>query len=158
MAIAHTLKTYLDNHHVRYDTVRHAHSATALESAHAAHVPDHLVAKAVVMADDAGFVVGVLPSNRQLDLRLVKDALHRDLDLVPEDTLGEIFRDCELGAVPALADAYGMAGIWDEHFENVADVYLEAGDHENLVHIDGDDFRKLMANAPHSRIAITRED
>ncbi|MEJ2534925.1 MAG: YbaK/EbsC family protein [Gammaproteobacteria bacterium] len=158
MAIATTLKNYLDNQQVRYDTVRHAQSATALESAHAADVPDHQVAKAVVLADDQGYVVGVLPSNRQIDLHRVKNALGRDLDLVPEDSLGGIFGDCALGAVPALADAYGVAGIWDEHFENVSDVYLEAGDHENLVHLAGDDFRRLMAGAPHSRIAIDRAD
>jgi len=158
MAIATTLKNYLENHHVPYDTVRHAHSATALESAHTAHVPDHQVAKAVVLADDEGYVVGVLPSNRQLDLHRVKVALGRDLDLVPENSLCDIFADCELGAVPALADAYGMAGIWDEHFEKVTDVYFEAGDHENLVHLAGNDFRRLMADAPHSRIGITRDD
>jgi Ala-tRNA(Pro) deacylase len=49
MAIATTLKSFLEDHHVEYDMVKHEHSSTALESAHAAHVPSHQVAKAVVL-------------------------------------------------------------------------------------------------------------
>jgi deoxyxylulose-5-phosphate synthase len=41
MAIATTLKSYLEDHHVEYDMVEDSHSSTALESAHAAPSPFH---------------------------------------------------------------------------------------------------------------------
>ena len=79
MAIATTLKAYLDDHHVEYDVVHHIHSETALESAHAAHVPGHQVAKAVVLEDANGYIVSVLPSTNRLDLEWVNESLGRKL-------------------------------------------------------------------------------
>ena len=43
MAIATTLKSYLDARRVAYDIVEHVHSETALEAAHSAQVPGHQV-------------------------------------------------------------------------------------------------------------------
>ena len=71
MAIATTLKSYLEDHHVPYDMVKHAHSATALEAAHSAHIPGHQLAKAVVLEDANGYVVSVLPSTNRLDMEWV---------------------------------------------------------------------------------------
>ena len=66
MAIARTLMTYLEERDIRYGLVEHKHTETALDTAHAANVPAHQVAKAVVLCDDAGYVVSVLPANHSL--------------------------------------------------------------------------------------------
>ena len=63
MAIAQTLISYLKEKGISYDLVEHAHTETAVDSAHAANVPPHQVAKAVVLCDDDGYVVSVLPAN-----------------------------------------------------------------------------------------------
>ena len=157
MAIATTLKYYLDNHHVEYDMVQHNHSATALESAHLAHVPGHQVAKAVVLEDATGYVVSVLPSTNRLDMEWVNESLGRRLSLAPEDELPELFQDCDPGAVPALSDAYGLDVIWDEQLTNASEIYIEAGDHENLIHMHGDAFCKLMKDLPHSIISTGKD-
>ena len=157
MAIAITLKSYLDAHHVEYDMVEHAHSASALESAHSAHVPSHQVAKAVVLEDTNGYVVSVLPSTNRLDLHWVNHTLDRDLELARENELPALFKDCELGAIPALSGAYGLEVIWDDQLSSVSDIYIEAGDHEHLIHIKGDSFRQLMTGMPHSIISAERD-
>jgi len=157
MAIATTLKSYLDEHHVAYDVVSHAHSGTTLEAAHSAHVPSHQVAKAVVLEDDRGYVVSVLPSTNKLDLEWVCEALGRDLEMATERELGALFQDCELGAVPALSNAYGLDVVWDDQLKSVSDVYIEAGDHEHLVHIKGEDFRKLMRGMPNNIISAEKD-
>ena len=157
MAIAKTLKSYLDKHHVEYAVVEHAHSASALESAHSAHVPSHQVAKAVVLEDEDGFVVSVLPSTNRLDLVWVKDSLGRNLSLASENALSDLFKDCELGAVPALSEAYGLDVIWDDQLSSASDIYIEAGDHEHLIHIKGDSFRQLMSGMPHSFISAEKD-
>jgi len=157
MAIATTLKSYLEDHHVSYDMVNHPHSTTALESAHSAHVPSHQVAKAVVLEDDDGYVVSVLPSTNRLDLEWVNESLGRRLEMAQEEELKNLFQDCDLGAVPALSNAYGLDVIWDEQLTNASEIYIEAGDHENLIHMHGDDFCKLMKDLPHNIISAGKD-
>ena len=80
MAIAITLKSYLEGHNVDYDTVEHPHTESAVDSAKSAHVPAHQMAKAVVLEDNAGYIVSVLPSNNRLNLGWVNEELQRDLN------------------------------------------------------------------------------
>lgn len=157
MAIATTLKSYLEEHHVKYDMVNHSHSDTSLEAAHLARVPGHQVAKAVVLEDDKGYIVSVLPSTNRLDMEWVNETLGRDLEMAHEDELPNLFQDCEFGAVPALSNAYGLDVIWDDQLKAASEIYIEAGDHENLIHMHGDSFRKLMQKMPHSIISAERE-
>lgn len=157
MAIAATLKCYLEDHHVDYDVVKHQHSATALESAHSAHIPAHQLAKAVVLEDASGYVVSVLPSTNRLDMEWVNESLGRNLKLAAENELPDLFRDCDKGAVPALSNAYGLDVIWDEQLTNASEIYIEAGDHENLIHLHGDVFCKLMESLPHNIISTGRD-
>lgn len=155
MAIARTLKHFLDEHHVHYDTLAHRPTETAMDSARSAHVPLHQMAKAVVLEDDNGYVVSILPSNNRLNLDWVKEELQRELHLATEPELGDLFTDCATGAVPALTEPYGVEAIWDDHLKHVSDVYLEAGDHEHLIHLRGDDFRQLVERMPHSIISAS---
>lgn len=157
MAIANTLKSYLDVHHVKYDMVEHLRSDTALEAAHSAHVPSHQVAKAVVLEDENGYVVSVLPSTNRLDLEWVCETLGRDLEMASEDELPALFQDCSMGAVPALSNAYGLEVIWDDQLKAASEIYIEAGDHKNLVHMRGDSFRRLVKKMPHSVISAEKD-
>lgn len=157
MAIATTLKSYLEEHDIHYDTVEHPHTESAVDSAKSAHIPPHQMAKAVVLEDDAGFIVSVLPSSNRLNLGWVNEELQRDLKLATEAELKELFRDCETGAVPALSTAYGLRVIWDDQLKHASDIYIEAGDHEHLIHLKGDNFRKLMQKMPHSVISAGKE-
>ncbi len=157
MAIATTLKTYLEDHHIEYDMVNHDHSSSALESAHSAHVPSHQVAKAVVLEDEKGYVVSVLPSSHRLDLEWVNETLGRDLEMANEDELPSLFQDCEVGAVPALSNAYGIEVIWDDQLTSTSELYIEAGDHENLIHVQGDSLRALVDDLPHDVISAEKD-
>jgi Ala-tRNA(Pro) deacylase len=157
MAIAITLKSYLDSHNVKYDTVEHVHTESAIDSAKSAHVPAHQMAKAVVLEDDNGFIVSVLPSNNRLNLGWVNEELQRELRLATEPELKELFRDCDTGAIPALSAAYGLNVIWDDQLKHAADIYIEAGDHKHLIHLKGEDFRQLVDQLPHSVISAGKE-
>ena len=128
MAIAMTLKSYLDDHHVQFDTVEHPHTESAVDSAKSAHVPPHQMAKAVVLEDSDGFIVAVLPSNNRLNLGWVNEELARNLKLATEDELKALFKDCDTGAIPALSNAYGLKVIWDDQLKHASDIYIEAGD------------------------------
>ena len=69
-----------------------------------------------------------------------------------EDAEG-LFRDCDRGAVPALGQAYGVETIVDERLDRAPEIWLEAGDHERLVHLSGEQFHTLTAAARRGRFA-----
>jgi len=157
MAIARTLRSYLESRNIEYETVEHSHTDSAVDSAKSAHVPAHQMAKAVVLEDDSGYIVSVLPSNNHVNLGWVNEELQRDLKMATEPELRKLFEDCETGAVPALSNAYGLKVIWDDQLRHASDIYIEAGDHEHLIHLKGVDFQKLMASLPHSVISAGKE-
>jgi len=157
MAIAKTLMSYLQERGISYDLVEHKHTETAVESAHEANVPVHQVAKAVVLCDDAGYVVSVLPASHSLEIDWVNQVLERKLEMACEKEFSNLFADCEPGAVPALGEAYGIQVVWDDELAYTSDVYIEAGDHEHLIWLERRDFKKLMSSLPHTIISKDAE-
>lgn len=153
MAIAMTLQDYLDRWGVDYEVVPHPHSESSLETAEAAHVPGDKLAKCVLTEDYQGYLMVVIPASHEVEFRLLDEQLDRRLELATEPELAEIFTDCELGAIPPLGEAYGMDVALDESLLKCDDVYFEAGDHEDLIHLRGEDFRDIMAGAEHGRFS-----
>lgn len=156
MAIARTLKAYLEARQVQYGLVAHPQSSTTLEAAHSAHVPGDQVAKAVVLEDPDGYVVAVVPSTHRLDFTWLCETMGRELELAEEYELPVLFKDCSIGAVPALPVAYGLEVVWDDQLDGLEDIYIEAGDHRHLIHIRGEVFERLMSGQPHSVISAER--
>ena len=76
----------------------------------------------------------------------------RDLELVQEWELRGLFKDCEVGAIPAACPAYGMETYLDESLVAQPDVYLEGGDHEALIHMRIDQFLDLMEDATRTHV------
>jgi Ala-tRNA(Pro) deacylase len=148
MAIAATIERYLADQGISYDVVAHRHTGDSLHTAEAAHVSGESVAKAVVLEDEQGYLVAVLPATYKLKIgELHAFTGRRHLRLVSEEELAGLFGDCELGAVPALAAAYGVEAVWDESLALSSTLYFEGGDHQSLVRVSGADFRKVMGTA-----------
>lgn len=153
MGIAITLENYLSSQGIDYETVPHAHTYSSIDTAHAAHVPGDLVAKAVLLEDAQGYMVAVVPATHKLELGMLHNQIERDLTLAPEREVGELFKDCELGAIPALGPAYGLETVCEESLMDAPHVYLEAGDHEHLIHLTGEQFRLLMGRSQRAHIS-----
>ena len=79
--------------------------------------------------------------------------MNGDFELASESELAYFFDDCEIGAVPALGQAYGCEVVWDERLADQKDLYLESGDHENLIHLDNSAFMELMGDTEHLTIS-----
>lgn len=151
MGIAITLAEYLSDSSIAYDVVRHPHTETASASAAASGVPADRVAKAVVLRDANGFMLAVLPASRHIQFEELRQVLGSNVDMASEAQIGTLFRDCEPGAVPALGAAYRLDAILDDSLAEQPDIYFEAGDHANLVHVSGSNFQKLMTGARRGR-------
>jgi len=153
MSIAIALARYLAEQGVPYDVVQHPHTVTASESAKLSHVPIGRLAKAVVLKGEDGYMLAVLPASCHIQFGDLKRQLGADVAMASEDQIEALFRDCEVGAVPALGAAYGLKVIVDESLSKEPEIYLEGGDHASLVHLSGSTFAKLLADARHAYFA-----
>jgi Ala-tRNA(Pro) deacylase len=145
MSIASRVKWFLDVNRVRYEVVVHPYSDTSLDAAESASIPGHKMAKAVLLEDAQGYVMPILPATHRLDLDKVKRELHRDLALASEREAISLFFDCDEGAVPAIIIDDGLLGL--------GDIYFEAGDHMDLIHMDGADFFALIPDGNHADLS-----
>ena len=149
MAIASKLEIYLKQRKVEYQVVTHPQSEYSMETAEKAHVHGDALAKGVLVKDDDGYLLVVLPADYHIELESLHKMLGQEVAMVGEATLEEIFSDCELGAVPPIGMAYGVKTIWDpkSSLGKLDEVFFEAGDHQSLVRMSGVQFHELMAPA-----------
>jgi Ala-tRNA(Pro) deacylase len=153
MTIANRVSDYLAEQDADYEIVSHPHSSTSMESAQLAHVPGDRIAKSVVLEDDRGYLLAVLPASCKVDLGELHRQTNRNLGLATEYELDALFEDCEPGAVPPFGNVYEMDTIVDETLVEQSDIYFEAGDHECLVHVSAETFETLLADAQHSEFS-----
>ena len=153
MAIPHTVESYIAERGIPYDVISHEHSHSSAQTAELAHVPGDRLAKSVILEDDAGYVMAVLPSTCHVRLGRLSRELNRKLRLATEKTLPDLCGDCELGAIPPVGLAYGVSTIVDDDIAQQPEVYFEAGDHEKLIRMSREDFRSLMDHAGYAKFA-----
>jgi Ala-tRNA(Pro) deacylase len=153
MGMAARLRSFLDSQGIRYEVLPHPHTSTSLETARAAHVPGERIAKSVVLEDERGYLMAILPASCRVSLDALERQLQRKLELASEAELAGLFQDCEIGAVPPVADPYGLPAVIDERLWHLSDVYFEAGDHEDLVHLSGEAFQAIQVHAYHGRFS-----
>jgi Ala-tRNA(Pro) deacylase len=153
MSIAESVRDYLGREGVPYDTITHQHTRDSNHSAQAAHVPGDRVAKCVILEDTGGYLMAVLPATHKLDIDAIDLHLNRKLALAASYELPELFKDCEIGALPPLGQVYGFDTIVDECLTRATDVYFEAGEHLTLIHVKGEHFLRLMAGAVRGKIS-----
>lgn len=153
MAITATLNQYLCRNDVNYDVIQHRRTSCSRMTAHATHVPEASVAKAVVVKRKKGYVLAVLPASREVALRGLGAIFAAPVCLATEEELQGLFSDCEVGAVPPIGSAYGIRTVVDRQLLDEDDIYFEGGDHRTVVHLKGEEFRKLMDNVPHRNIS-----
>src|SRR3977135_3544458 len=153
MTIAASGQEPLDREGGQYHMITHERTQDSNHSAQAAHIPGDRLAKCIMLADDKGYLMAVVPATHKVDLGAVHRQLNRDLGLATDRELVELFKDCERGALPPLGLAYGIDAILDESLADAPDIYFEAGDHQSLVHVSGSGFLKLMANVPRGQIS-----
>jgi Ala-tRNA(Pro) deacylase len=149
MAIAPTFQKYLAAKHVEYDVIAHEPTKTSMRTAEKARVSGDRVAKAVVLRDEFGYVLAILPASHHLRLQDLRAQLGLDVGFATEREIEELFEDCAAGAIPPVGECYGLDTVVDDSIEEQPEVYMEGGDHATLVHMNHAQFASLMATARH---------
>ena len=153
MAMAETIECYLLQHRVDYELVAHPRTYSSHDSAKAAHVAEDHIAKAVIVRDEQGYAMVVIPGDHWVKLESLQREADRDFVLAAESDVTRLFPDCEPGAIPPLGPAYGLDTFLDESLTSLANVYFEAGDHIDLVHVNGNAFHDLLKGVRHGHFS-----
>src|SRR5262249_26947171 len=107
--ISSRLSQYFEQRGVRYEISQHRFSRSSVQTARVAHVPPFLVAKSVILEDDGGFVMAVIPADRYVMVGRLASLLGRHkLHLSDEERVAAVFGDCDRGAVPPVGMAWGI--------------------------------------------------
>ena len=112
MGIAITLQKYLGQQNSQFDLVPHPRTETALRTASVSHVPKDRLAKGVVLADDTGYILAVLPASRQIHLAGVQGMLGRDLHFAAEKEIEHCLPTATRVPFPRLAGPTGSMLSW----------------------------------------------
>lgn len=147
MGVAMTLKEYLDMNDFDYEVIEHLPSKSSLKSAEEAHVSGDKVAKPILLGDDDSYLLAVIPATHRLDIDRLNQLMARGLVIMNQNELDSTFTDCERGAIPPTGELYGVDTIIDPALLAKEDVYFESGDHKQMIHMSGEDFRRLVDHA-----------
>jgi Ala-tRNA(Pro) deacylase len=153
MGIALALQQYLEGHGVPYEVVTHERTVRSTATARASSIPEHNLAKGVLIKNKDGFLLAIVPASRHVRLDALGAWLQQPAGLATEAEAARVFADCDWGSLPPVAAAYGLTAVMDDGLEGFDDIYFEGGDHTSLVHLKGQAFRQLMAGVPHAPIS-----
>ena len=154
MSIPLRLTQYLDQQGVDYDIWSHRPSRTSAETARLAHVQPAQLAKPVLLEDNDGYLMAVIPSDRRVEVgRLAQLLQRKGLRLSDERWIATRFTDCDPGTAPSLGMPWGVETVVDETLESPSTVFLECGDHECLLQMTHNEFHRLMRSQRHGRFS-----
>ena len=148
MAIAYTLKQYLESHRVAHTVVDIPAAPSLTQAAEAAGIAPWTVIQAIALKDSVGLVIAIIPVTHNLDVNAVSKLLHRQLTLAPEAQVMTVFHDCKPGFIPAIGEAYGVRAMLDDGLlQPYGDIYFAAGNGSHLIRVSSKDFHAMQRNA-----------
>jgi len=152
----HKIERYLDDHLIPFDIVAHPHTQTSAETARAAGIDASRLAKGVLLEGHDCQLVAMVPADQEIHLGKLGLDHGVEFSLADESSVSELFSDCEPGVIPGLPNVWGVEIVWDDALMSKPDIYLEAGDHQRLVHVETRYLREMFDDAPHCRFTQPR--
>jgi Ala-tRNA(Pro) deacylase len=140
------VENLLKQHGVSFEVLRHAPVFTSEQAAAVRGVAPSTGAKALIRKVDERFVMFVLPADRKLDSKRVRQALGiRALRFATPDELRAL-TGLAPGAVPPLGSLFGLPTHCDARLAEIERINFNAGDHSISVSLRWPDY--LMAENP----------
>ncbi len=154
MSASNTLCNYLDQMRVEYQLIHHKPTRNLIDTAYTAQIPLASLAKAVLLEDDDGTcVLAAMPSSHSLAIEQVSRQYKRSYHRASQERLRKVFDDCAPDAIPAAGQAFSVETLCDDELFEAPFVCIESGDHEALIKLPQDQFRRLMMNVRHGHIS-----
>jgi len=139
------LEAYLRENGVAYETRHHPLAYTAQEVAAAEHLPGKFLAKVVMVKGDERLVMLAMPAPSRVDLAKLKAVLGAgEVRLAREEEFADLFPDCEVGAMPAFGNLYGVEVYTDKSLSEDEKIIMQAGTHTDTIALAYADFERLV--------------
>ncbi len=138
------IKRFLDGKGVRYEVTEHEPVYTSEDAARIRGEDIRTGAKALIFKADANFVLCIVPGDRKIDTKKLKEILScKDVRMAtPEEVLR--VSGCEIGSVHPVGNIMGIKTYADRHlFENEY-VNFNAGLHTASMRMKSSDFLSLI--------------
>ncbi|MDX1431192.1 MAG: YbaK/EbsC family protein [Gammaproteobacteria bacterium] len=139
------LTEFLDDHHVKYVTIKHSLAYTAQQIAHSAHIPGKELAKTVMVKLDGRMVMAIVRGPDRVDLERLRAVSRAEkVELADEDEFRGMFPGVDPGAMPPFGNLYGMPVYVDERLAADEVIAFNAGTHSELIELAYADFERLV--------------
>lgn len=143
MPIPGIVRSFLKDHHIKYEALYHPSSYTAQQLAHVEHITGGAVIKVVLIKSGGESVMVLLPASYKLDFTNLKKVLkNNEIRLCTEEEIRKLFPDCEIGAEPPFGNLYGLKVYADESLLGQKEVLCFAGTHREAMQIKYEDLIK----------------
>jgi prolyl-tRNA editing enzyme YbaK/EbsC (Cys-tRNA(Pro) deacylase) len=136
----------LRSRRVEYTDLWHDRSARRRRRP-AAALPGTQVARTVLLAEDHGHALAVIPRDRHIDLEAIEQEFGRRLWMADRADVSRLFPGLPPRALPPIAEALQLETFVDQALVPLSEVCFETADPCRLVRLDGESFRALMNNA-----------
>lgn len=161
MQATERIETYLKIQKVPYRRLEHPPTDTLEQAAAAAGIELRQMVRAMMLEDEAGLLMAILPADYLLDFAELNHQLGRKLQPASRAHLDSVFPDCEPRSIPPLAEPYGLSAVVDEQIALMQNVCFEPGSHARLLCMEGSLFDWLHQDArrgvfSHPAQALTR--
>jgi Ala-tRNA(Pro) deacylase len=145
MVMREKLEKLFEEENVHFEIMAHAEVYTAQETAADLHVPGSQVAKVVMVKANGGLVMLVLPAEYNIDFGKLKTVLGvKKVALASEEDFGDLFPDCDTGAMPPFGNLYGVPVWIDDHLADQESITFNACTHHEAARIAYRDYERLV--------------
>ncbi len=139
------LEEYLSSNKVDYKRIIHGLAYTSQRTAASAHVSGYDLAKSVILKADGKFVMAVVPASSNVDLNQLKKTLGlNEIRLATEHEFKDLFKDCEVGAMPPFGNLYNIDVYIAEPLTHDTLIAFNACSHTELIQMTYADFHRLV--------------
>jgi Ala-tRNA(Pro) deacylase len=139
------ITNYLDKAHIDYQSNSHPLTYTAQEIAEQANVDGMSFAKTVMVIADTKLAMVVMPAPYTIDFDNIAEAIGaQKVELAYEHQFLSTFPDCEIGAMPPFGNLFDIPVYIVDALINQEMISFNAGNHHELLHMQCDDFNKLV--------------
>jgi Ala-tRNA(Pro) deacylase len=134
---------YLIEQRIDFEWLPHPPAYTAQNRAKYLQVSGKQVAKCVLLAGPAGYLLAVLPATHQVDTKELAEQVGGPLRLASDREAAKVFLDCEWGVVPAFGTRYGIQTLLDDSIGPDALIVLETHSQFEAIRLRCRDFERL---------------
>jgi Ala-tRNA(Pro) deacylase len=134
---------YLSDQQIAFEEMVHPPAFTSQKLAKSLHIPGRQVMKSILLKGPQRFFLAVLPASQLIDLPRLTAQFGGSVRLASVQELGELFPDCEWGAVMPFGQLYGLATILEATIPLDATIVFEAQQHAVAIRMLCRDYVKL---------------